>query len=98
MILKINEIPPEEEGDPVTYGYELIQMFNGQITMCDDESTSLIYGELQSVMQTWGYEDVDMNVGGQGWFTLPAKDGKESQTYHIQGRSSFDPNITDYSA
>lgn len=67
----------------------------GTINIGEDTDSNL-YGQVEAVIAAWGSETIsDFSDGGNGWFVLPAKDGKEEQKYQMSNKV-VSPTIANY--
>ena len=62
----------------------------------EEESTSPIYGKVDTIVGLWGKENVTFDLD-ENSFELPAEDGKLARTYVRGADVRFHPTITDYS-
>lgn len=61
-----------------------------------EDTNSNIYGKVEAIIDAWGSETIsDFSEGQDGWFTLPAKDGKEEQKYQLN-QAIATPTIANY--
>lgn len=61
-----------------------------------EDTNSNIYGKVEAIIAAWGSESIsDFSEGMEGWFTLPAADGKGEQKYQLN-QSIPTPAITNY--
>lgn len=61
-----------------------------------EDTNSNIYGQVEAIITAWGSESIsDFSEGMDGWFTLPAADGKGEQKYQLN-QSIPTPAIANY--
>lgn len=61
-----------------------------------EETDSNLYNQVEAVIAAWGSETIsDYSDGNDGWFVLPAKDGKEEQKYQMSNKV-VSPTIANY--
>lgn len=80
-------------------GYWFFERYpeNGTIIGVDSATTSRTYPNQAAIMEDWGKEEVvDLLIGGEKSFTLPAEGDEAAQSYFSTG-GPFSPDITDYS-
>lgn len=68
----------------------------GGVESIEDESSSPIYGKVETIVGLWGKENVTFDAA-QNTFVLPAKGNVQAQTYERGMNMKFQPTITDYS-
>lgn len=88
---------PPTPGDEEEVGYYFVQKVNDVITICDDEGVSYIYGDLETIISTWGSEQISITPGGSGRFIMPEKGSLLEQTYQKDG-DDFEPTMSNYTA
>lgn len=67
----------------------------------EEESTSIAYGDFDTIIANWGKEEIAQIDASDYTFTLPTKDGLEAQEYEavdtVEGRR-FSPTMGEYNA
>ena len=84
----------EESGGETTY---YVCQNEGGVESIEDDTSSPIYGKVDTIVGLWGKENVTFDVA-QNTFVLPAEGNVQAQTYNRELDMKFHPIITDYSA
>lgn len=84
----------DKDGDDTTY---YVCQNEGGVESIEDESSSPIYGKVETIVELWGKENVTFDAV-ENTFVLPAVGDVQAQTYSRELDMKFHPTITDYSA